>query len=880
MPLRALLLMPSGEQPTNPPPKPTSSRFRRSQNASTPRIVSPQDLATARLSTSSQPHGTRSHVFSDSTRQINELLEEVKNPDRWSISSKPLPSPPPRPERESHQTYQTTLTLPSMSGSSSLSGTDHAPSPPLSPSPTSSRRSTGYEPEGSSTKPLALMEATVAEHIRASDRFMLTNSSTTPTLRLKLPSIPTELDERGRPILKLNTTLPRIGSAIVYTRSESYREEALSPESTGPSAVQPGEQTARKAVSDRIRHLVATTSQSEPTEASPLTAQLRFSFLSPLSSPSRAPSPTNSRPQSISPSTNRITATPSTLHPPVSNHHPARRKSYPRHYRIAPIHPPSAPTKGIPPFKILSEGDMLELLGDGYILGMTEGRKVAFERRKVNPARARRLSRPKGTKGKYIRLITLPPLVIDAIDEDIDGVNRGERPKGLQPSIRVEMDADFDEGETADTSMNSLVPTVYMTELLASQHDMPIACMMWPPLPADDVASASRATLRPLSGASIVNNTSHIRQDGLILPPPPKAYQFPLPHLTRTQRVSLQSAKLLVYAVPSQYIGPVPPPELEIIKEEVVAPWANAQFSTASSLVGVVAEEKESTAPRLAAFASGALSPRWGPTVEGLWSRSSSKATEKRDSSLSTRSIESAVTAAAMTDVGAGAGTAQAANNVVEETKATPTPPPPSSSSTDQQSTSGWSAGLSSWKSRAQGYYATRVAAAAVAATNEPSTPLTSSVSESAVASITIPVSPSATTTTMTTSLSPPPASATTSASASMTGSRSFGSFFSRSTSISAASSSSASSGSMVRLSSPLQHQVKVDDFGCVLGADSGSFVFEGEDLVPATTLGGAEAGGSAAAAAPAAAVVEPPATTTTTQGWRGWGARWGRSNQ
>ncbi|KAG8829777.1 hypothetical protein FRC17_006045 [Serendipita sp. 399] len=871
MPLRALLLMPSGEQPTNPPPKPTSSRFRRSHNASTPRIVSPQDLATARLSTSSQPHGARSHVFSDSTRQINELLEEVKNPDRWSTSSKPLPSPPPRPERESHQTYQTTLTLPSTSGSSSLSGTDHAPSPPLSPSPTSSRRLTGYEPEGSSTKPLALMEATVAEHIRASDRFMLTNSSTPPTLRLKLPSIPTELDERGRPILKLNTTLPRIGSAIVYIRSESYREEAMSPESTGPSAVQPGEQTARKAVSDRIRHLVATTSQSEPTDPSPLTAQLRFSFLSPLSSPSRVPSPTNSRPQSISPSTNRITATPSTLHAPVSNHHPARRKSYPRHFRIAPVHPPPAPTKGIPPFKILSEGDMLELLGDGYILGMTEGRKVAIERRKVNPVRVRRVSRSKGTKGKYIRLVTLPPLVIDAIDEDIDGVKRGERPKGLQPSIRVEMDADVDEERTADTSVNNFVPTVYMTELLASQHDMPIACMMWPPLPADDVASAFRATLRPLSGGSIANNTSHVRQDGLILPPPPKAYQFPLSHLTRTQRVSLQSAKLLVYAVPSQYIGPVPPPELEIIKEEVVAPWANAHFSTASSLVGVVDEEKESTTPRLATFASGALSPRWGPTVEGLWSRSGSKATEKRDSSVSTRSVESAATAAAMTDVGAGAGagTAQAANNVVEETKAVPpTPPPPSSSSTDQQSTTGWSAGLSSWRSRAQGYYATRVVVAA--ATNEPSTPLTSSVSESAVASTTTPVSSSATT------LSPPPV---TSASASMTGSRSFGSFFSRSSSTSVTSSSSASasasSASMVRSSSPLQHQVKVDDFGCVLGADSGSFVFEGEDLVPATTLGGAKVGGSAAAA-----VVEPPATTTATQGWRGWGARWGRSNQ
>ncbi|KAG8810016.1 hypothetical protein FRC19_004844 [Serendipita sp. 401] len=389
MPLRALLLMPSGEQPTIPASKPTSSRFRRSQNPTTPRIISPKDLAAAaRLSTISQgAYGSRPLVH-DSSSLLNDNSDEGKNTDRWSISSKPLPSPPPRTERDSNQTYQTTLTLPSTSGSSSRSGTDHAPSPPLSPSPTStssSRRSTGYDAEGSSAQSKSsgmAIEAIEAKHLRASERFMQSNSSTPPTLRLKLPSIPSERDERGRPILKLNTALSRIGSSLKYNRNESYQERDVSPESESRQSVQPGEQTARKAVSDRIRHLVATTNQSEPVPSSPMTAQLGFSFLSPLSSPSRAASPTHSRPQSLSPSTNRISATPSTALPPATALPPlsgrrfTRRKPTLRRYRIAPAHPPPPPTKGLPPFKFLSDEEMLQLLGEGYIRGMTEGSRV------------------------------------------------------------------------------------------------------------------------------------------------------------------------------------------------------------------------------------------------------------------------------------------------------------------------------------------------------------------------------------------------------------------------------------------------------------------------------------------------------------------------
>ncbi|KAG8842190.1 hypothetical protein FRB91_004367 [Serendipita sp. 411] len=578
-----------------------------------------------------------------------------------------------------------------------------------------------------------------------------------------------------------------------------------------------------------------------------MTAQLGFSFLSPLSSPSRAASPTHSRPQSLSPSTNRISATPSTALPPATALPPlsgrrfTRRKPTLRRYRIAPAHPPPPPTKGLPPFKFLSDEEMLQLLGEGYIRGMTEGSRVTTGWKQLDATRIGRISRPKGTKGKYIRLISLPPLVVDVPNESIEGTIRGERAKGLQPSIRMELDEETDDG-VMDTGANTFVPTIYMTELLASQYDMPVACMMWPPLPTEVVTSALKAHKRPVSEASTTAGApSHVRHDELIHQPPAKAYQFPIQDLTRVQRTTLQSAKLLVYAVPPQYLGPVPPPELEIVKEEVVAPWANTQFNTASSLAAIVEGNTKPSTPRLSGFPSGALSPRWGPAVEGLWSKSGTDTAKKRVSSASVRSVESSAPNTAKP----------------EGQEATP--------AEGQTTTSTWSAGLGSLRSR---YYASR------AATGPPVTTSQLTTSTSDPANVTSPLSTSSV-------LSPPSATST----ASISGSRSFGSFFSRSTSSPAtttitstlASTSIVQTTSSSSTASQQQQQLKVDEFGFVAGAESGSFVFDGDDLVPKdVTLGVSTTSSPKAETADA---VETPSTAQST-GWRGWGARWGRGNQ
>ncbi|KAG8810015.1 hypothetical protein FRC19_004843, partial [Serendipita sp. 401] len=110
----------------------------------------------------------------------------------------------------------------------------------------------------------------------------------------------------------------------------------------------------------------------------------------------------------------------------------------------------------------------------------------------------------------------------------------------------MELDEETDDG-VMDTGANTFVPTVYMTELLASQYDMPVACMMWPPLPTEVVTSGLKAHKRPVSEASTTAGApSHVRHDELIHQPPAKAYQFPIQDLTRIQRTTLQSAKLLV----------------------------------------------------------------------------------------------------------------------------------------------------------------------------------------------------------------------------------------------------------------------------------------------------------------------------------------------
>ncbi|KAG8820005.1 hypothetical protein FRC19_009312, partial [Serendipita sp. 401] len=186
-----------------------------------------------------------------------------------------------------------------------------------------------------------------------------------------------------------------------------------------------------------------------------------------------------------------------------------------------------------------------------------------------------------------------------------------------------------------------------------------------------------------------------------------------------------------------------------------------------------------------------------------------------------------------------------------------------------QTTTSTWSAGLGSLRSR---YYASR------AATGPPVTTSQLSTSTSDPANVTSPLSTSSV-------LSPPSATST----ASISGSRSFGSFFSRSTSSPATTTitstltstsivqTSSSSSSTSQQQQQQQQQLKVDEFGFVAGAESGSFVFDGDDLVPKdVTLGVSTTSQLKTETVDA---VETPSTAQST-GWRGWGARWGRGNQ
>ncbi|KAG8816626.1 hypothetical protein FRC19_011906, partial [Serendipita sp. 401] len=179
-----------------------------------------------------------------------------------------------------------------------------------------------------------------------------------------------------------------------------------------------------------------------------------------------------------------------------------------------------------------------------------------------------------------------------------------------------------------------------------------------------------------------------------------------------------------------------------------------------------------------------------------------------------------------------------------------------------QTTTSTWSAGLGSLRSR---YYASR------AATGPPVTTSQLTTSTSDPANVTSPLSTSSV-------LSPPSAPSA----ASISGSRSFGSFFSRSVSSPATTTitSTLASTSIVQTSSSsstASQQLKVDEFGFVAGAESGSFVFDGDDLVPKDVTLGVST--TSLPKTETVDAVETPSTAQST-GWRGWGARWGRGNQ
>ena len=181
--------------------------------------------------------------------------------------------------------------------------------------------------------------------------------------------------------------MPRVGSGVRYTRKESRYEHADLSADTEPSAESQGEGTSRQAVNDRIQHLLVA-SPVDTSDSSPTPTPSRFSFLSARASTSR---PTSSPPSPLRTNSKMLTPLPS--HPssahltprPLSSHHPSKRKeTQKRKYEPIPDHPPPPPTKGLPPFKIMSDEDLLDLLGEERILVLGTGRTVAFEWKPVD----------------------------------------------------------------------------------------------------------------------------------------------------------------------------------------------------------------------------------------------------------------------------------------------------------------------------------------------------------------------------------------------------------------------------------------------------------------------------------------------------------------
>lgn len=275
--------------------------------------------------------------------------------------------------------------------------------------------------------------------------------------------------------------------------------------------------------------------------------------------------------------------------------------------------------------------------------------------------------RPKGSKGRYIRLVTalpLPPKKEDNLDYEeglVDIKIKGRMPTVLMEDDWADSDDSDDENEKEQPTRHE-IPTVYMTELVATQYDRPVPCMMIP-LPAH---IPSNALSKRLSTLSTISSAPQI------LSVPSKAYQFPLPILTTIQKTTLVNARMLVYAVPSGYSGTIPPPECTQVGEEIVPPWVSAaaqlpMLNTAHA-ARLAQRQRTATSPRTSVFGlggvvsprgsmlnpavgnvitagnglgvntgntgpSGSLSPRW--PVEGLWSRA------QRNSTASVLSAES-----------------------------------------------------------------------------------------------------------------------------------------------------------------------------------------------------------------------------------------------
>jgi hypothetical protein len=261
--------------------------------------------------------------------------------------SKPLPSPrsiSPRDNnnRDSNQTYQTGLTLPTNSGSSRSSSTDHTPSPPLSPSPTSPF------PRGHSASPNGNGSLNLNIPMRRNTGFS-PNTSRLLFTRLMVP----EMDSRGRPILKLATTMPKVGAGVRYTSSSKKEDDpnANDDPSAGSSrdhdANRFGQETARKAVDERLHHLMVVTT-----------------------------SPTSQPLSPVSISSNQRTIRPDDSFRDMTKK--PRHKSQIGTSHFASLNPPPPPMRGLPPFKVLSDEETAQILEKMVALSSLSGRKVTF----------------------------------------------------------------------------------------------------------------------------------------------------------------------------------------------------------------------------------------------------------------------------------------------------------------------------------------------------------------------------------------------------------------------------------------------------------------------------------------------------------------------
>ncbi|KIM23375.1 hypothetical protein M408DRAFT_263863 [Serendipita vermifera MAFF 305830] len=231
-------------------------------------------------------------------------------------------------------------------------------------------------------------------------------------------------------------------------------------------------------------------------------------------------------------------------------------------------------------------------------------------------------------------------------------------PTVLMEDSALEKDEGDEEESEKPAPVRREVPTVYMTELVASQCDRPIPCMMIPaPVqPGQTPGSTHRHSIlsQRLSTISSFNPQQ-------ILTPQSKAYQLPLPFLSTVQKAALVDARLLVYAVPPGYTGPIPPPECAMVGEEIVPPWVTATSQLPVLSPGSPSSPRGSalglslrgiSSPRNSVLSqsglgpgpgpSGSLSPRW--PVEGLWSRARGTGNSPRNSTMSVLSAEDSAT--------------------------------------------------------------------------------------------------------------------------------------------------------------------------------------------------------------------------------------------